>query len=137
IFVLGAFFHTYLQNNTNSCIILKKARELNDMKTNLAQAMGVILIIAGVVLFIITLSSFDCDTYIRIKDLTLTYEEEIALMEQELGFTIMTAIVLLFGSAVAGVLLITLGKMLGLLEVIAIKIAGEENKSDDIKENVN
>lgn len=106
-------------------------------KTNLAQVMGVIFIIAGVVLFIITLSSFDWDTYNGIKDLTFTYEEEIALMEQELGFTIMTAIVLLFGNAVAGVLLITLGKMLGLLEVIAIKIAGEENKSDDIKENVN
>src|SRR5690606_2878180 len=99
------------------------------MKTNLAQVMGVIFIIAGVVLFIITLSSFDWDTYNRIKDLTLIYEEEIALMEQELGFTIMTAIVLLFGNAVSGVLLITLGKILSYVQVLSVKFIGDEDKT--------
>src|SRR5690606_22591914 len=119
----------HLQNNTNSCIILEKARELNDMKINLAQVMGVIFIVAGAILFIITLSSFDWDTYNRIKDLTLTYEEEIALMEQELGFTIMTAIVLLFGNAAAGVLLITLGKILSYVQVLSVKFVGDDDKT--------
>lgn len=99
------------------------------MKTNFAQVMGVIFIVAGAILFIITLSSFDWDTYNRIKDLTLTYEEEITLMEQELGFTIMTAIVLLFGNAVAGVLLITLGKILSYVQVLAVKFVGDDDKT--------
>ena len=99
------------------------------MKTNFAQVMGVIFIVAGAILFIITLSSFDWDTYNRIKDLTLTYEEEIALMEQELGFTIMTAIVLLFGNAVAGVLLITLGKILSYVQVLSVKFVGDDDKT--------
>ena len=99
------------------------------MKINLAQVMGVIFIVAGAILFIITLSSFDWDTYNRIKDLTLTYEEEIALMEQELGFTIMTAIVLLFGNAAAGVLLITLGKILSYVQVLSVKFVGDDDKT--------
>lgn len=106
-------------------------------RNNLAHVFGVIFIVIGVVAFFIILLSFDWDYYNSIKSYRYTYSDEIEILQQQLTDTWISSIVILIVNVSVGIVLMTLGKMLGLLEVIAIKIAGEENKSDDIKENVN
>ena len=107
-----------------------------ETRNNLSHVFGVIFIVIGVVAFFIILLSFDWDYYNSIKGYSYTYSDEIEIMKQQLADTWISAIILLVANVSVGIVLMTLGKMLGLLEAIAIKVAVEENKSDDI-ENVN
>lgn len=117
------------------------------VKDNAAQIIGKIFIVLGAIGFIVILFSFDWGYYNSIKDSPNVYSNEVAFMKGQLLTTWTYAIVLLIGSSAVGVVLMTLGKILGHLEIITkdkrVSIAHEENiknaikKESEVEEDIN
>lgn len=101
------------------------------VENNAAQVVGIIAIVISVLLFIIILISFDWSTYYNIKDLTYTYAEEIEIMKMELMDTWIIASFILIGGVVSGIVLITLGRILGVLEIIVLNTVDQDKQVKD------
>lgn len=96
----------------------------NNVKDGL-RALGIIVIVLGLIGSFLILISFDYETYNHIKDLPLTYSEEIAIMKAERIDTWVTGIGLAIGSLTMGLVLLALERLITLLEEIESKIAKE------------
>lgn len=96
----------------------KKARELVNVRNSLANIMGVVFIAIGVLGFFIIIGTFDFTEYNSIKDLELTYSDEIAIMKSELFTRWIIGLGNLVFNLAIGAILLTLDKIAKLLTEI-------------------
>lgn len=80
--------------------------------------MGAIFIVIGVIGLFAIVTSFDYETYNEIKDYSATYADEIVIMESELQSVWILGIASLIINVAIGTVLLTLGKIVRLLEDI-------------------
>lgn len=89
------------------------------IRNNAAQVIGWMFIIAGIIIAILIVASFDYEYYNHVKDFPVT-ENQLEILEGQLISTWVYATILLFGNVAVGVVIMTLGKILGYVQLMAV-----------------
>ncbi|BAM46337.1 hypothetical protein [Amphibacillus xylanus] len=89
------------------------------IRNNAAQVIGWIFIVAGIIFAILIVASFDYEYYNYVKDFPVT-EDQLDFLESELVSTWVYATILLFGHVAVGVVIMTLGKILSYVQLMAL-----------------
>ncbi len=91
---------------------------MNKERITFISVLGILIIVIGAIGFVATVAGFDYAEYSEMKEYADLYDEELEVMKGDLQATWIMGVFSLVGSVIAGVLLMTLGKIVNLLEGI-------------------
>lgn len=104
------------------------------IRNNAAQVIGWIFIVIGIICAILMIMSFDYEYYNYVKDFPVT-ENQLEILESQLISTWVYAAIILFGNVAVGVVIMTLGKILGYVQMMVIGYDEELDSYWEYEEN--